>query len=378
MKQHLKERLLGVVSGATRRHAVLLSQQAGREETLLRVRTRYRVDGDRLDVHIDEPGPGTLSATLIAEEMGVGWDSGPLAYSGPATLSLSIASGNVRLGEAVIGSITEGARFHPRRFSWFLTLEGAPGSRRSRRTGHYMARDARSAVDAAYFTGGEDYIDYEFQSESVHAEVLRLMEGCGAAGPVLEIGSATGGTLARLRTAGFDGVGVDTSEWAIGRAAERLGPGIVHRCEAGREALPAAIVERAPFKTVILASVFEHFDRPFEVLASLTPLLAAGAHLILLTTNAGSLTHRLFGADWEGYFDWTHHGIDQVSARSIRELLPQLGWRIVSLRTWHIWDGDADPTKATLREWVDADARFRQLLEERDLGDFINCVAQRA
>jgi hypothetical protein len=124
--------------------------------------------------------------------------------------------------------------------------------------------------------------------------------------------------------------------------------------------------------------VFEHFAHPFDVLARLSGHMRPGAHLVVLTTNADSLTHRLFGPDWEGYFDWTHQGVDRVSAAEMKRRLPTLGWTIVSLRTWHVWDGDADPTKATLREWCDADARFRRLLEERDLGDFLECVAVRA
>ncbi|MFQ5668584.1 MAG: hypothetical protein ACE5I7_19435, partial [Candidatus Binatia bacterium] len=78
---------------------------------------------------------------------------------------------------------------------------------------------------------------------------------------------------------------------------------------------------------------------------------------------------------WEGYFDATHHGIDQVSARRLRDELPQLGWRIQHLSTHRVWDSDADPTRATLREWWAGDARFRRLLTERDLGDLITCVA---
>jgi hypothetical protein len=127
----------------------------------------------------------------------------------------------------------------------------------------------------------------------------------------------------------------------------------------------------------VLASVFEHFRHPFAVLEQLTRLTAPGALLILMTSNADSLTHRIFGADWEGYFDWTHHGVDAVSAATVREGLRRLGWRIEQMTTHHVWDGSDDPTRATLRDWFSADARFERLLVERDLGDFITCVAVR-
>jgi len=76
-----------------------------------------------------------------------------------------------------------------------------------------------------------------------------------------------------------------------------------------------------------------------------------------------------------GYFDWTHLGIDRVALRTLRDELPRQGWRIAQLTTHRVWDGDADPTRATLREWWAADARFRRLLTERDLGDLITCIA---
>ena len=76
-----------------------------------------------------------------------------------------------------------------------------------------------------------------------------------------------------------------------------------------------------------------------------------------------------------GYFDWTHLGVDQVSARTLRGGLERIGWRVELLETTVVWDGNADPTHATLREWFASDARFRRLLVERDLGDLISCVA---
>jgi 2-polyprenyl-3-methyl-5-hydroxy-6-metoxy-1,4-benzoquinol methylase len=292
-------------------------------------------------------------------------------------LTLSLADGTVSYAGTTLGSATQGNPVTARRLSWSLTLTTADGCRKRRRTGHYVARVPSHEVAENYYSG-EDYVDYEAQSESVHEQVLTLVRTHQIAGPILEIGAATGGTLQRLHEAGLAGVGVDFSRWAVAQAAQRLGPDAVYLADVEREALPQAVVARGPFGALVMASVFEHFSRPYEVLAHLSQHVRPGGHLVILTTNAESLTHRLFGDDWEGYFDWTHRGVDQVSAAMVRRNLPALGWNVRSLRTWHIWDGDADPTKATLREWCDADARFRRLLEERDLGDFLECVAVRA
>ena len=107
----------------------------------------------------------------------------------------------------------------------------------------------------------------------------------------------------------------------------------------------------------------------------LTSVCSAGTTLIITTANADSLTHAIFGREWEGYFDWTHLGVDQVGARRLREELSRLGWQVAHLSTHAVWDGSADPVHETLRDWWVADARFRRLLTERDLGDFVTCVA---
>jgi hypothetical protein len=133
----------------------------------------------------------------------------------------------------------------------------------------------------------------------------------------------------------------------------------------------------ARFGALIMLSVFEHFGDPFAVLERLSALVEPGGRLFLTTTNADSLCHGIFERDWEGYFDWTHLGVDLVSVRSIREGFSRLGWRVEQLETSVTWDSNADPTHATLREWWVSDARFRRLLVERDLGDLITCVATR-
>ena len=374
--RRLKSGLLAAVSGATGRPAVLLSPEAAREDDIIRLRTDYRIAGDCLRLAIHEPEGELVAALHLADPRQPVWTSPVMPCAAGAVLSLSLTDGSVRFRDDHVGSVTAGKPLDARRMTWLLTLVLPGGRRKTRRTGHYVARSPSHDVGENYFAG-EDYVDYEEQSASVHDHVLALVRKHAMTGPVLEIGCATGGTLARLRDAGLDGVGVDFSTWAVSQAERRLGSGVVHCADVERHGLPDAVRARAPFGCVVMASVFEHFSRPYEVLAMVGEHVRKGGHLVVLTTNADSLTHRIFGSDWEGYFDWTHKSVDDVSVASIRRNLPILGWTIDTLRTWHVWDGDADPTKATLREWVDADARFRRLLEERGLGDFLECVAIR-
>lgn len=146
-------------------------------------------------------------------------------------------------------------------------------------------------------------------------------------------------------------------------------------CNVDRESLPADLLQSGPFGSVVLWAVLEDFRDPFEVLRRLTVLIRPGTKLLINTANAEGMTHWVLGSHWEGHFDWTHLGIDKVSVRSLREWLQELQWRIEWITTEGVWNGDADPTCATLREWWAADARFRRLLKEREIGDFLRCVA---
>lgn len=377
-RARLKEAVLRSLGALVRRHAVLLPREAGGEPRLLDLRTAYRVQDRRLVVELGDAEPGTLHATLVgyrghfpSDRL---WTGSPRAYTGPCELTLDLSDGGVTIDGHEWGRVP--MPLAVRRFCWRLALLSADGRRRERMTGHYVPANV-DRVDESYYTGG-NYVDYEAQSVGDHARILALLDRHGARPPILEVGCATGGLLAALEVAGLPGLGLDVSPWAVERARERLGKGRAWVCDVERDPLPAAVKDSGPFGALVLASVLEHFADPFGVLGALAGVAASGAVLVLTTTNADSLTHRLFGGEWEGYFDGTHRGVDLVGAGSLREMLPRLGWRIVALETYAVWDGSADPTRATLREWWVSDARFRTLLAERDLGDLVACVAVRA
>jgi 2-polyprenyl-3-methyl-5-hydroxy-6-metoxy-1,4-benzoquinol methylase len=373
----LKRAMLACLSRVTGRHAVLLPSQARDEDTILALRAPYRVEGFVCRVELLEPGPGRLTATLLdyAGHFPVRtiWTGMERTYGGPSAIELDLTTGVVRLGQDEWGRAP--LPLPGRRFCWQLDLTDARGRRRSRLTGHYRTVEG-GAIGESYYSG-QNYVDHEAESAGDHGDIVEILKRHGAEGPVLEVGCATGGLLAALDAAGLPSIGVDISAWAVARAAERLGAGHAWLCDVERDPLPGEVKARGPFGALVLAAVFEHFRDPFAVLATLTGCAHPGTVLLIMTANAHSLSHALFGSDWEGYFDWTHHGVDQITVKSLREELPRLGWKVSELTTRLIWDADADPTRATLRQWWAADARFRQLLVERELGDFITCVAVR-
>ena len=370
LKSLAKTGLITAVSKLTGRHAVLLPPEAADEKSILSLSAPYRVEGSSLRVTLLETHTGNLRITLLGYEghfpRKILWETAA-HYGQPQDLSLDLRTGEIRLGERALGSVS--VPLPTRRFCFRLELETA-GQTKHRLTGHYLVTNG----NGAYFEG-DNYVDYEAEAAGDVPRVLELFEKHGAQGPVLEIGCATGVVLGALAGRGFDCVGIDLSSWAVEKARKRLGADKVFLADVERESLPAELLERAPFRTLLLWTVLEHFREPYSVLRKLTDAMAVGSTLFLQTTNSRSLTHSLFDGQWEGYFDSTHHGIDAVSVDALRQELPRLGWRIRELSTHLSWDGSADPTRAALREWWAADARFRRLLTELDRGDLVTVVA---
>jgi 2-polyprenyl-3-methyl-5-hydroxy-6-metoxy-1,4-benzoquinol methylase len=374
-KLYLKESCLAFLSRVTHRRVVMLPQEALSESDIFDLRAPYSVE-DPLQIDLRETTPGLITAALIEynghfPNIRV-WESSSSEYVGPCKFAYNLTDGTVHIAGRKWGTAPLP---RSRRFCWSFVLR-SDQVERHRITSHYQKVRNRVS-DSGYFQG-DNYVDHELQSKGEPARVLQLIRQHRAIGPVLEVGCATGAVLERLVKEGIPSYGIDISEWATEKAKERLGQGRVWVCDANTGKFPEALLSHGPFGVLVLWAVLEHFQKPFRVLETLTHLMAPGATLLINTTNADSLSHMIFGTDWEGYFDWTHLGVDQVSVATIRQELPRIGWRISELDTEQAWDGSADPTRATLREWYASDARFRRMLSERDLGDIITCVAVRS
>jgi SAM-dependent methyltransferase len=371
---------LAVLGALTRRHVILLPRAAADFAATLGVQAPYRIDAKAFALRIDDGREGTLTVTVRGYAghfpAGIVWQSSPIAHDGPCMYTLDMATGTLWHGVANVSTSGAAIALPGRRFVVDFALATADGSVVRRRTGHYIAGGPKT-VDASYFEG-DNYVDHEAESAGEHDAIVALLRVHGAGRRVLEVGCATGGLVAALSDSGFDAVGADISAWAVERAEQRLGPNRAWQWDAERDAPPAALTARGPFDTLVMWVTLEHFHHPFKVLAALSGLCAPGARLFIKTTNADSLAHWLHGGDWEGHFDWTHHGVDAVGVKSLRAQLPALGWRIVELSTDQVWDGSADPLHSTVREWYANDARFRALLASRDLGDLVTVVAERA
>jgi len=369
----IKRMFSRAASAASGQHVFVLSADASPSRPILDARGAYRVNGDDLHVELREPSGGTLQASLLGyvghQPRRVIWKSPPHSYAGPASVALKLSTGEVTVNGAAWGRVEPSAIGS--RFCWRFS-HTTNGRTRNRLTSHYRVdRTGDDDHGEAYYSGA-NYVDYEAESQAQHSQILELLDEWRAQGPLLEVGCATGSLLQAIeRERGIAGLGVDVSEWAVTQAVLKLGPNRAWQADLDRDPLPAAIRQAAPFRTIVMFSVLEHLQNPQAALAALTSASARGTLLLLETTNCESLCHRVFGDDWEGYFDRTHLAVDRVGVRAVSQWLHALGWTIADRRTRMIWDSSADPTHATFRDWWHSDARFRQMLHERDLGDLV-------
>lgn len=61
----------------------------------------------------------------------------------------------------------------------------------------------------------------------------------------------------------------------------------------------------------------------------------------------------------------------------MRDELRHFGWEILEYKTTGFWLGNEDESAVSLRQLYAYDSRFRTLLREKELGDFITLVARR-
>ena len=242
------------------------------------------------------------------------------------------------------------------------------GRRYCRLCTHYLPYNRKEIGRDYYF--GDDYVDYERTSPEGGLALLRRYS---ATGRLLDIGCALGIFAKAFLDAGLDVYGTDISEFAIQKASLLVGPDRVRRADLDTEDIPF----EGYFETIWMSDVIEHFSVPEAVLAKVSSRARKGALLFLHTSNSDSLTHRLFGKEWEGYSDYSHHGVDQVTCSSLRAWMDESGWEIVHWECGNIWAEGLDPVLMRLKEVFGLVPELRVFLEEMELGDAIQLVARK-
>jgi 2-polyprenyl-3-methyl-5-hydroxy-6-metoxy-1,4-benzoquinol methylase len=242
------------------------------------------------------------------------------------------------------------------------------GQRHSRLCTHYLPYADKEIGRDYYF--GDDYVDYGTTSADGG---LALVRRYAAGGRLLDIGCALGIFTKAFLDVGFDVYGTDISQFAIDQAGLLVGPHRVRRADLDTEDIPFD----GCFDTIWMSDVIEHFFVPEGVLAKVSSRARKGALLFLHTSNRDSLTHRLLGRDWEGYSDYSHHGVDQVTCSSLRAWMDEFGWDIIHWECGTVWAEGLDPVLMRLKEIFEVVPELRVFLEEMELGDTIQLVARK-
>jgi 2-polyprenyl-3-methyl-5-hydroxy-6-metoxy-1,4-benzoquinol methylase len=246
--------------------------------------------------------------------------------------------------------------------------QNTEGRRHSRLCAHYLPFDNKAIGRDYYF--GDDYVDYLKTSAEGG---LALTRRYAAGGRLLDVGCALGIFTKAFLDAGLDVYATDISEFAIGQASLLVGPHRAKRADLDTEDIPFD----GNFDTIWMSDVIEHFASPEAVLAKVSSRARTGSLLFLHTSNSDSLTHRLFGKNWEGYSDYSHYGVDQITCSSLRVWLDKFGWDIIHWECVRIWAEGVDPVLMRLKEVFEVVPEMRVFLEEMELGDVIQVVARK-
>jgi 2-polyprenyl-3-methyl-5-hydroxy-6-metoxy-1,4-benzoquinol methylase len=234
---------------------------------------------------------------------------------------------------------------------------------------HYLPHTQKPIGKDYYF--GDDYVDYPNQTNTSMA--VQLVGRYCSTGRLLDIGCALGLYTKAFLDAHYDAQGIDVSPFAIVEASQRVGTARARQCNLDTNDIPFD----GTFDVLWMWDVLEHFADPWNALLKATAKVCDGAWLFLHTSNSDSLTHRIFGQDWEGYTDYSHHGVDQVTATNLRSWLDRLGWETVQWNCNSIWVEGVDPVVLRLKQLINRIPEMQMLLLERDLGDYVSLVARK-
>jgi len=182
---------------------------------------------------------------------------------------------------------------------------------------------------------GQAYFQYEIANE---ANFHRLMElgladvdfaGRTAGFPserrFLDVGCATGRLLEAMRERGWQVRGVDLCPESAAYAAARRG------VEVFTGTLEEARFPASSFHAVHFSHLIEHVPSPRGLLAEVRRILGPGGLAVVTTPNVDGLQARLFRGLWRSAI--ADH-LTLFSARTLRRLLEDSGFRILAVQTW--------------------------------------------
>lgn len=144
-------------------------------------------------------------------------------------------------------------------------------------------------------------------------------------GRLVDVGCGNGQFLARMRSLGWEVLGVEPDSEAARVASERFGLTVIP------STLEEAKLPEASIDAITMNHVIEHVPDPISLLAECRRILRPGGTVVVVTPNLQSLGCRVFKADWRGWEVPRHLVI--FSPKALRLCAERAGLTINSLRT---------------------------------------------
>jgi 2-polyprenyl-3-methyl-5-hydroxy-6-metoxy-1,4-benzoquinol methylase len=175
-------------------------------------------------------------------------------------------------------------------------------------------------------------------------------------GRLLEVGCGGGRALRVLEELGWQAEGVDFDPDAV-EIARRRG------LDVRQGTLGEARYPDGRFHAVVMSHVIEHLPDPRALLRECHRILAADGTLVVITPNAGSWGHSLFGPHWFSLEPPRHAMV--FGAANLRRMVEEEGFAVRTLVTSRRWAREIWSLSREIRRRGHLDGRRRRGLLER-------------
>jgi 2-polyprenyl-3-methyl-5-hydroxy-6-metoxy-1,4-benzoquinol methylase len=248
-------------------------------------------------------------------------------------------------------------------------LTGHPATPYARKQGALYLRDRQSGViflakrpnvdqmavfvEAEYESGAyRDYVAARDLKLATARQRLALIAPHVSGTRLLDVGCASGFFLEAALDAGFEPIGIELSTVAIGMAAPRVQPLIIHgdvNTLIGRQ--------QRDFDIVSAFDIVEHTQDPRSFVADISRALRPGGLLVISTPDTGHWLRPLMGAAWPMLQPDQHTYL--FSRGAMEDLLRRAGFEVLIVQTAHkvltieYLFGQLRQTNPWLARWLD-------------------------
>jgi 2-polyprenyl-3-methyl-5-hydroxy-6-metoxy-1,4-benzoquinol methylase len=145
-------------------------------------------------------------------------------------------------------------------------------------------------------------------------------------GKILDIGCSTGVFLHRMSELGWEGFGVEPSNYAADYARNRFNLSI------SNSYLTKNLFPNNYFDIITLWDVFEHISDPISSLSLILNYLKPGGLLVITTPNSSSFGRCVWNEYWAGWDTPRHYHV--FNGKLLKSLLQRSGFHVIGTRSF--------------------------------------------